>query len=136
MQNEPHTHGAGSGPGYETQDASPRSLLVPVVALAATIIGVALLMVVMFHYMAGAISEGKPASVLSGAQQRILPPEPRLQPNPKLDLERVQEQGKAALDRYAWVDPRAGVVQIPIDRAIDRLLEKGLPVQTEQAGKK
>ena len=31
------------------------------------------------------------------------------------------------LDHYAWVDQNAGVVRIPIERAIDVLAEKGLP---------
>ncbi len=31
------------------------------------------------------------------------------------------------LNTYAWVDKDAGVVRIPVDRAIDLLAQKGLP---------
>ena len=31
------------------------------------------------------------------------------------------------LEHYGWVDKNAGVVRIPVERAIDVLAEKGLP---------
>jgi hypothetical protein len=31
------------------------------------------------------------------------------------------------LNSYAWVDKQAGIVRVPIDRAIDMLAAKGLP---------
>jgi hypothetical protein len=34
---------------------------------------------------------------------------------------------RAALERYGWVDRGAGIVHIPIDRAIDLLLTQGRP---------
>ena len=40
------------------------------------------------------------------------------------------------LNSYGWVDPKAGVVRIPIDRAMDLLLQKGLPVRGKQPEKR
>jgi hypothetical protein len=65
---------------------------------------------------------------------RTLPPGPRLQVNAPRDLSDYLKQQQQTLDTYGWVDQKAGVVRIPIDRAMDLLLEKGLPVRAESAG--
>jgi hypothetical protein len=65
---------------------------------------------------------------------RTLPPAPRLQVNAPRDLADYLKQQQQTLDTYGWVDQKAGVVRIPIDRAMDLLLEKGLPVRAESAG--
>jgi hypothetical protein len=36
---------------------------------------------------------------------------------------------------YGWIDRNGGVVRLPIDRAMDLVLERGLP-QQQQEGKK
>jgi hypothetical protein len=70
-----------------------------------------------------------PPSPLADPQQ--LPPEPRLQVSPSVDLKRMREAENATLHSYRWVDRDAGVVSIPIDRAIALLAERGLPTRTE-----
>ena len=56
-----------------------------------------------------------------------LPPEPRLQSDPRGDLLRLREREKEVLTTYGWVDRQAGVVRIPIERAMQLLAERGLP---------
>ena len=34
------------------------------------------------------------------------------------------------MNAYAWIDQRLGVVQIPVDRAMDLVLERGLPARS------
>jgi hypothetical protein len=65
---------------------------------------------------------------------RTLPPTPRLQVNAPRDLADYLKQQQQTLDTYGWVDQKAGVVRVPIDRAMDLLLEKGLPVRAESVG--
>jgi len=72
-----------------------------------------------------------PALVETG---RTLPPEPRLQVNAQRDLAGHLKEQEQTLNTYGWVDQKAGVVRVPIDRAMDLLLEKGLPVRAESAG--
>lgn len=57
------------------------------------------------------------------------PPLPRLQKTPVQDLTKLREEEKTALGNYGWVEQNAGVVRIPIDRAVDLVLERGLPVR-------
>jgi hypothetical protein len=57
-------------------------------------------------------------------------PRPRaaLQADPTADMQRFAKEEEAAVTSYAWVDRSAGVVQIPVDRAIEIVAERGLPV--------
>jgi len=38
-----------------------------------------------------------------------------------------------ALYTYGWVDEKAGTVHIPIERAMDLLVQRGLPVRAQVA---
>ena len=46
-------------------------------------------------------------------------------------LKTLREQDAAALTTYGWVDKKAGVVRIPIDRAMELQLERGFPTRKE-----
>jgi hypothetical protein len=52
-------------------------------------------------------------------------PEPRLQSNPQGDLHRLQAEQRKALSTYTWADPARGVVQIPIERAMQVIVARG-----------
>ena len=45
---------------------------------------------------------------------------------PFRQLQTLRAQEDHTLSTYAWVDKNAGVVRVPIDRAIDMLAQKGL----------
>ncbi len=122
------------GRGYETRDANVRSLMVFGLGLFVTLVLLLALMAGVFRYFSKSQSLGPPASPF--ADLRTLPPQPRLQVEPRMDLEHLRAREDAVLNSYGWVDPRAGVVRMPIDRAMDRLLQKGLPVRAERAEKK
>ena len=124
----------GKGPGYETTDANVRSLAIFGAGLFAMLVLVLVLSALVFRHFASSQSLGPPASPF--ADVRTLPPEPRLQVEPRIDLEHLRAHEDSVLNSYGWVDPRAGVVRIPIARAMDRLLLKGLPVRAQQAEKK
>ncbi len=63
-----------------------------------------------------------------------LPPEPRLQSSPSTDLREMRAEEDAILHSYGWVDEQAGVVRIPIERAMKLLAERGLPVRPAPEG--
>jgi hypothetical protein len=65
-----------------------------------------------------------------------LPPEPRLQVSAPNDLKQYQAAQGEILNSYGWVDQKAGIVRIPIDRAMDILLQKGLPVRRATPAKR
>lgn len=55
---------------------------------------------------------------------------PRLQLSPPADMKAFRAREDAEMRSYGWVDKTAGVVRIPIDRAMNQLLQKGLPVRS------
>jgi hypothetical protein len=57
------------------------------------------------------------------AEQK-LPPEPRLEIDPRASIARVRAEEDARLSTYGWVDKPAGLVRIPIDRAMDLMVER------------
>ena len=61
-----------------------------------------------------------------------LPPEPRLQPNPGWDLDLMRQSEEKELNNYSWSDQNRGTVNLPIDRAKDLLLQKGLPARSQE----
>jgi len=63
-----------------------------------------------------------------------LPPEPRLQAEPKIELKDLRADEEAILSSYAWIDPNKGIVRIPINQAIDMVAQKGLPSKPSPTG--
>ena len=55
-------------------------------------------------------------------------PEPRLQDKAVQDLQQMHAEEDQILNSYGWVDQKKGTVRIPIDRALDLLAQRGLPV--------
>ena len=72
--------------------------------------------------------------------RRQLPPEPRLQVNPRRDLIEHRRAEQELLDGWGWVDRNAGIVHVPIARAMEILAQRGgtapplFPAPTPAAG--
>jgi len=113
--------------GHETSDANIRDLIIFGVGLCCLVIAGLLISKSVFHYFVGHQGLGPPASPFENV--RMLPPEPRLQVSAPQDLEQYKVAQGETLNSYGWVDQNAGIVRIPIDRAMDILVQKGLPVR-------
>lgn len=57
------------------------------------------------------------------------PPSPRLQTQPFKDVFQLKTEQRALLNSYGWIDKTNGVVHIPIDRAMNLVLQRGLPAR-------
>ena len=77
-----------------------------------------------------------PQYPLATGQIERLPPEPRLQTNPREELRDLHAQEDAILSSYGVVDKDAGVMRIPIDEAMKLIVRRGLPARAPQEGKK
>ena len=74
-----------------------------------------------------------PPPLLEEAEEAELePPQPRLQRVPGVDLEQMRTIEDSILSSYGWVDEEAGVTRIPIDRAMELTLERGLPTRSQR----
>lgn len=64
-------------------------------------------------------------------QPERLPPEPRLQVKPDVDIEVFKAHEDSLLSTYGWVVKEAGVVRIPVERAKELSLKRGFPVRPD-----
>ncbi len=110
--------------GHERTDAHVPALAKGLLGLSILVLVSIGLMAWMFDFLADR-GERRPAPAM--ATQRVIPPSPRLQVTPSRDVERLRADEEKALSTYGWVDRNAGVVRIPIDRAMDLLVERSKP---------
>lgn len=58
-------------------------------------------------------------------------------PSPQLEIDERNQLDKIRIDEaqdqstYDWIDQKAGTVRIPIDRAMDLIAQRGLPVRSQ-----
>lgn len=58
---------------------------------------------------------------------RINPPGPRLQTDPEADLRRYRAEEDRRLNGYYWIDAQKGIAHIPIEQAMQKLVQTGIP---------
>lgn len=121
----------GRGPGYEPRDVNVRGLLQFAFWMAVVLAITLIAMKWTFDYFAKIEPLGAPASPLVSATQRELPASPRLQAHPRNDLENYCASQEQEVSTYGWVDQQSGIVRIPIERAMDMTLQRGLPARAE-----
>ena len=116
--------------GYETRDINLRTITIWIAGLfigggvtAFITLGVYWLFV---EQDVKNVSPGTPV-----VNQRKLPPPgyPRLQQLPKVEIGDFRKEEDDRVLGYAWRDKQKGVVRIPVDKAIDLVLQKGLPAR-------
>jgi hypothetical protein len=125
-----------AGAGYETRDANAKWIF--------GIVAFLLIAGLIMHFVLAGVMErlGKtayPTDALNGTRRG---PEatlqaqagPRLQISPAVDLKNFRAGEEAELNSYGWIDRTAGVVRIPVERAMDLLLQRGLPVRSGTNG--
>jgi len=58
-------------------------------------------------------------------------PDPRLETDERTQLDSVRIAEEQKLNSYGWVDEKAGTVHIPIERAMELLAQRGLPLRPQ-----
>jgi hypothetical protein len=124
---------SGNDRGHETTDAGLKAAgLLMLMMLGFVVVGV-----VSMYFLYGVVieyqaSKDTPPSPLEDS--RVPFTGPRLQVAPPMDMDEMEAAESEVLESYDWVDRDAGIVRIPIDRAIELLAERGLPkTQTPSA---
>ncbi|MGA2195579.1 MAG: hypothetical protein ABSH40_09940 [Bryobacteraceae bacterium] len=112
--------------GFEETDVNVMAVGKFAVALAIMTVLAMLLLVGVFKYFQW--QEGGQARSVDPAK---VFPQPQLQTTPIPDLKAIRASEEQMLSSYGWVDAQKGVVRIPIARAMDLLVERGLAVRAE-----
>lgn len=117
---------------HEEHDVDVRGITIFGIGLALMLIASLFGLWLLFDHLKGRDAvKGPPPSAGLDVDARKLPPEPRLQPAPVLDLRSMREAEDEILNHYAWIDPDKGIVRIPISRAMDVLAQRGLPSRAQ-----
>jgi hypothetical protein len=109
---------------YEQSDANLR--LIAALAAGLAIFLIATPLILLAAYPGTRTAEG-----VSG--DLPLPPAPRLQVDPRRDLDRLHAEEHKLLTTYGWADGARAAVRIPIDRAMELTAQRGISGWSEHA---
>lgn len=111
-----------NAPAYEQRDVSGFWLLVALAAFLTCFI-----LALLGAYWALRANLRQPAPPPPVAAQAPPTPQPRLLVNPEAELEQFLQEKLARLHGYGWVDRDSGIAHIPIEQAMQQIVEHGLP---------
>lgn len=114
---------------HETSDVNIRAIFGFAIGLTVASAVIAFAVWVLFQYFSARESQTTFTEYPLATQESRQPPEPRLQTNPRQDLSDLRAREDQQLQSYGWVDKNAGVVRIPIERAMQLVVERGLPTR-------
>ena len=117
--------------GHETDTGDVRAIGLTGIALAIGIVLVLILVTGIFHYLDHHPAIVIPANPMAETDQQQFPPVPRIEEHPAKDIDELHSQEEHVLSTYGWTDKKAGIVRIPIDRAMELQLERGFSVRRE-----
>jgi len=116
--------------GHEIRDAKIEPLILIAAGLAITVAIVGVLIYGIFQYLGAHPAASVQANPMSAGNAQI-PPAPRIEEHPAIEIQQLHAEEEHTLSTYGWVDKKAGVVRIPIDRAMELQLERGFPTRKE-----
>jgi hypothetical protein len=121
-------HTDAHGVHHETTDVNVAGVTRLLLIVVALLVVSFLLMLWMFYSFKalGVAGDVKPSALAQRTGDR-LPPLPRLQTVPVVDLKAFRAGEMQVLETYAWVDQANGVVRMPIAEAIAHAAANGLP---------
>ena len=144
MTNPPPPHpNMTSHDSFEPEDLSSRSALYFLAGLVLVGLVVYLIVFGMYRFLDSYATAHQPPMspmVTPEADTRAVTPQnaetfpqPRLEENERTQLRSFIEDQDRKLATYDWVDKDRGTVRIPIDRAMELIAQRGLPVHAEDA---
>ncbi len=130
---EPSTNGHS---GHEHREANLGVIVWSGLGLAVATLLIMGFVILLFNVMRSAEDKIRP-SISRSSPPATLPPEPRLPPctqlavgncivEPALEFEQLRAHEDQVLKTYGWQDQKNGIVHIPIDKAMDAVLQKGI----------
>ena len=112
---------------HESSDVSVKGILRfgGILAITAVVIHVALYGLLVYYDR----REISPTTAPPRAEEP--PPEPRLRVTPRADLTAMRSAEERVLQSYGWVDREKKIARVPIERAMEAIVERGLPARKQ-----
>ena len=121
----PNPHGVAAEP-----DRVPTKIVVALYGLlAAAAIASAIMVFVLFRGLERRAEKKDRAIIAEAGLERppiALPPPPRLQIHGVASWNAFRDAETARLSTYGWMDRTSGAVHVPVERAMDLVLERGV----------
>ena len=126
---------------YERQDISARGIFYFIAGLLAATLLISLLLSGLYKILDKRFETGQPpvnplAANVPKDTRQVPPqypetafPDPRLETDERTQLYSIRIAEERKLNSYGWVDEKAGTVHIPIERAMELLAQRGLPLR-------
>jgi len=117
---------------HEQRDVNIRAVTGAGIGILLTTFACILIVLGVFRYLRvreNALPPPQPSGF--NVDARKLPPEPRLLENEPQNLQDYRAVENQILNNYGWADQKHTVVKLPIDRAIDLLVARGLPARPQ-----
>ncbi len=120
---------------HETGDINISAIIWFVVILAVVVLSMNASMWAMFRALQHFERTYEPAvSPLAAPAAQVKDfPAPSLQTTPWTDLKTFRAEQLSHAENYGWVDEKLGIAHVPIAKAKEMLLKKGIPVRPELA---
>ena len=153
MNHDPHSVKSNGHGDFERKDISVNGVVIFLIGLTAMVVVSYFVVDVFYHALERHFeAQQVPISPLvTNTQQdtRRIPPQygqdyakylresfpaPQLETDERTQLNEVRLREEDVLSTYDYVDKNAGTIRIPIDRAMDLLAQKGLPVLPQTGG--
>ena len=126
--------------GFEHQDLAARGVYSFLVWLSVVTVVILFILVGLYRYLNGYEESHQPAQnplvQKTEADTRTVTPddarkfsEPRLETDERRQLNEERWSEEEVLNSYGWVDQKAGIVHVPIERAMQLVAQRGLPVR-------
>ncbi len=137
-----HSH-SGKEAGFEREDLSTRGVFAFMIGLAIVGIVIYFIIVGMYtfldKYERSQMTTASPLVTSKGAMSRVVTQAdadrafkdngaPMLETNERGQFSDFLIHQENQLNSYGWIDEKAGVAHIPIDRAMELIEQRGLPV--------
>lgn len=116
---------------FEPSDIDAKAVVIVGGAVLAFAMLVSVALYPLFEHFLHVHAQQTPPALPEFTHGVVLPPEPRVQDNPRQDLGDYISRQQFEHHRYNIVNRETGTVTIPIDRAMDLLTQRGIPPQKE-----
>jgi hypothetical protein len=145
MSNQPNPANSNGNGGYERSDIGAAGVLYFLLGLLVAGLFIFFLVDGIYSYLdKRSEAEQAPINPLvtnAPADTRRVPrdypqgafPNPKLEEDERGQLNGIRLKEEQTLATYDYIDKNAGTVRIPIDRAMDLIAQRGLPVRAQSA---
>jgi len=123
---------SGVPSGHEVDRVNIRGLWISAVVLALVCVFSGIVVLWLFRVVDRRLVDAEPAlAPLAVPIGEASVPEPRLLTNEPANLADFRAREADKVETYGWVDKPGGIVRIPVERAKDLILERGLPAREQ-----